>query len=687
VLFVLEFFTLIASVFSLTYALLNEACYNDYICFRNFMFGCFVCSVLLFILVLNHKQWFQKFVDMIQSCKVCCNIKLPVFIVSLFLSLGFIDFFLLSISAACESGNDDCDEPLLDPHAGNGEVRHITRTLTAVCAILFVLTVFAHWDHFSYICAHYAWVHAIFYCSIVGGLFLEIARWLVPPTVTGNKVWSWHTRHNFSEILDWIMLIILVLVTMFVWLSAIIVAFFTEIANESQEWGAYWATLIYCILALILGVSPLAPGSVSDAVGGYLLVKIYMHDSQGYNFSESIIIALAFVTVLHFVGSCLQYWIGKLKTVQAWANFSMPPDILAASDSVLLEANCITVGLVGQVFMDTFSGLNQGRMGMDFCTQFWSEYASLPTGYSWVAVGAVLSVQGAEGYEWATDAIPICLLMAATWQFVGSTFGGYKMLNANGDELFWKNKEKWETVQHFSREGVKVTREGWIKDCFCLNVTDEGIEKSLFDRIRPVHEDYMSKISSPNQSVKENKITQKIYNHDRSKLRKEHWEKLKSFYFEEKVPDDTKVQIRKEFEDYFLRYEPICDRTNQNAWRQGKLIGIFTLQHFLVSAAITLGMFSYLFIGKDIETEVAVQNGMKVLTDVGSFELSVFAGYNIIVLVYYHHSFVNSLKSGWNSILSVVFCKWCKTSQDQTMETTFRMRLDRKVFEKHVFDI
>jgi len=213
-------------------------------------------------------------------------------------------------------------------------------------------------------------VHSIFYCSIVGGVFLEVARCLVRPTDTDNVVWSWHTRHKSSEILDWIMLIVLGLVTMFVWLSAIIVALFTEMANESQEWGAYWATLIYCILALMLGVSPLAPGSVSDAVGGYLLVKIYMHESEGYNFSEALVIALVFVTVLHFVGSCLQYWIGKLKSVQAWANFSLPPDILAASDSVLLKANCFTVGLVGQVFMDTFSGLNQGRMGMDFCTQF-----------------------------------------------------------------------------------------------------------------------------------------------------------------------------------------------------------------------------------------------------------------------------------------------------------------------------
>jgi len=205
---------------------------------------------------------------------------------------------------------DNCDKPLLDPHQGNGEVRHITRTLTAVCAIIFVFTVLAHWDHFSYLCAHYPWMHAIFYCTIIGGVILEISRRLARPKKEDEEKWSewsWYKKHKTSKILDWIMLIVLALVTMFVWLSAIIVALFTEIANESWVLGAYGAGALYCILVLILGVSPLAPGSVADTVGGFLLVKIYMHDKQGLNFSEALLIAMAYVTGLHFIGSCLQY--------------------------------------------------------------------------------------------------------------------------------------------------------------------------------------------------------------------------------------------------------------------------------------------------------------------------------------------------------------------------------------------
>jgi len=278
--------------------------------------------------------------------------------------------------------------------------------------------------------------------------------------------------------------------------------------------------------------------------------------------------------------------------------------------------------------------------------------------------------------------------MAATWQFLGSTFGGYKLLRANKDECFWKNKEKWETVQHFSVEGARLTKEGWENDCYCLDATVEGIEESLFQKIRPVHEKYMEKILSPKQSVKENKITQKIYNYERWTLRKEHWKKLKSIYFQEKSHDASELQINQEYKEYFLTYEPICDRTDQNSWRQAKFIYTFTYQHFLVFAAIILGIYSYLVIGKDIETEAAVQHGLEVLKDVGSFQWLVFAVYNITVLVYYHKPLVNSLKSGWNSILSVIFCKWCTASQDQTMETTFSPTWDTtKVCKNDVLEL
>jgi len=682
-----ELFTFTACASSLIYSLAYGGCYNDYVCFRNLMFGSFVFGVFFIVLVLVHKGFFRALVEDILNREMCWNLKLPVLIISSFLLIGFSDFLLLSISAACEVGENNCNEPLLDPHAGNGEVRHITRTLTALCAILFALTVLAYWDHFSYICAHYAWVHAILYCTIIGGVFLEIARCLVRPKKKADTVdvvtlsWSWHSRHPTSEILDWIMLIVLVLVTMFVWLSAIIVALFTEIANWSHEWGVYWATAIYCILALICGITPLAPGSVADAVGGFLLVKIYMH--EGYNFFEAMIIASVFVTILHFLGSCLQYWIGKIQAVQAWANFALPSDILAASDSVLLEANCIMVGIVGQVFMDTFNGLNQGRMGMNFCTQFWSEYASLPTAFSWVATGAVLSVQGAKGYEWAADAIPISLLMAATWQFLGTTFGGWKLLNASKDEKFWKNKEKWETVQYFFKLGARATKKGWENDCFCLAKRGEGMERSLFDRIQSIHENYLDEVLCPEKSVIDCKIKQKRKNHERWTARNEHWQKLKCKYFEETLDEDGKLQTRKQYKHLYVTHESVDDNTDQNAWMREEFCSNCTYQLLLVIVAILLGMCSYLAIAKDIETEVAVQDGIKVLEGVGFFEWFIFAIYNLVVLGYYRKWFISSFKSGLSYIRSALLCECCKLFDNPNLETTFKPTWDNTGRDKN----
>jgi len=465
------------------------------------------------------------------------------------------------------------------------------------------------------------------------------------------------------------MLIVLGFVTMFVWLSAVIVALFTWMANESWVLGAYGAGGLYCILALILGVSPVAPGSVADTVGGFLLVKIYMHDRQGLDFFAAFCVALVYVTFLHFFGSCLQYFIGKVKSLKSWANFSMPPDILAASDSVLLDANCFTVGIVGQVFMDTFSGMNQGRMGMDFCTQFWSEYASLPTGYSWVAFGALLSVQGLSGYEWATQVLPICFLMAMTWQFVGTTLGSYKILRANKKDVFWKNKEKWETVQYFFKEGVKATKDGWKVDCFCLHEKGFsehgerlGMKECLFDKIKPKHKAYMEEILATNTTVKKHKVTQKKYNHDRSAARKEHWQKLMSMYFKKQ---DGILQTEKAYESFFVTFEPIPTK-NDNSWRKGKY------QWFLVLAAIILGIYSYMVIGRKVETEEAVQEGMKVLEDVGFLQWFAFAVYNLIVLVYYNRLLIKNIKSCYRAIVSFLFCAWCGVSDDPKVETTFK---------------
>jgi len=323
--------------------------------------------------------------------------------------------------------------------------------------------------------------------------------------------------------------------------------------------------------------------------------------------------------------------------------------------------------------MDTFSGLNQGRMNMEFCTQFWSEYASLPTAFSWVATGAVVSVQGESGYDWAADAIPICLLMAATWQFLGTTYGGYKLLKANTDEKFWKNKEKWETVQFFSKQGVKATKLGWQEDCFCLAKENMGI-KPLFDRIEPIHNEYIRKVLSKTvASVKSSKVEQKKYNWSRLKAREEHWALLDEKYFVEKKDEESKVRLRdnNELKEWFVTFSPPEDSKNQDLWMKTELFHKISLQMLFVVVAVVTGIYCYLSIAQNIETRVAVQEGLSVLNPVSGLNWCVFALYNIVLLIYYGSSFWGSISSGWHYTLSALRCTCFRASDNNSLETAF----------------
>jgi len=90
----------------------------------------------------------------------------------------------------------------------------------------------------------------------------------------------------------------------------------------------------------------------------------------------------------------------------------------------------------------------------------------------------------------------------------------------------------------------------------------------------------------------------------------------------------------------------------------------------LVLGATLLGLNSYLAIGREVETEAAVQEGMEVLKDVIIFQWLAFAAYNIIVLIYYHKSIINNIKSGWYFIRSILLCTWRRASNDD-LEATF----------------
>jgi len=92
--FVLELFTFTVCTACFIYSTAVGRCYNEYVCFRNCMFGSFVFGFFFFILVVVHNDLFQTLVEEILNQEICGKLKLQVIILASFLIIGFTDFFI-----------------------------------------------------------------------------------------------------------------------------------------------------------------------------------------------------------------------------------------------------------------------------------------------------------------------------------------------------------------------------------------------------------------------------------------------------------------------------------------------------------------------------------------------------------------------------------------------------------------
>jgi len=139
---------------------------------------------------------------------------------------------------------------------------------------------------------------------------------------------------------------------------------------------------------------------------------------------------------------------------------------------------------------------------------------------------------------------------------------------------------------------------------------------------------------------------------------------LETMYFKDK--HDGIQQVNEKWKHYFVTHKPLDDHVDQNSWRNG------AYQLFLVLLAYGLGIYSYLAIGRKVETDAAVQEGIEVLKDVIYFQWVAFALYNVIVLVYYQKSIIHNIKSWSNSIRSFLLCLWCRAPDNDDLEATFK---------------
>lgn len=634
-------------------AMIRDSCESN--CW-NFLFTAAWAFALGGIITeLNRQDAFHAFAKWLDSLNVYSVAGRNVFLI-LFLCISVLDFILLAVSNKCDPDDTDCDEPMLDPDANAGAVRIITRTLTTVAGLLSGLTVVAWWDLFSYYTASFHWFHSFLYCTVAGGVALEIARYLKPPPEDSKDnpySWSWHDYHPYSKIWDGMMVIICVIHTMFVLLQVFLLIGFSEISKASSDnFGVSVSIIVFSILGLLGGITPLMPGSVIDCTGGFLVPQVLVVKG-GYDLPAAFLITLGLITALHFVGSCLQYFMGKMKCVQNWSNFILPADMLAASDTVLKEANCIEVGLVGQVFMDTANGLNQGRMNMNFCTQFWSEYASMPSGIAWCAVGTSLSIPtlGTTKYDWASEAAPILILVALIWQVIASGYGANQLLSAGKKIQYFHSKTKWETVQHFYSEGYRGTKKGWDEDIFQV--------KNIWKKLQIVHDDYVEKsedLREKNLQLLE-RVAAKDYSLKMKEQTKELWATVERDLAERVSSGENELvlEVPKEEQEY------------ENLFYQAEGNMLY-FQAIIVWASLFLALASYYYVASEVETKNAVLERSDLLTKVKSEGWIAFCLYHLFLAIYYQREMWNQVK-GIKSTCESLFCAGCAV--DQTVETEF----------------
>lgn len=579
---------------------------------RYIIFGFFCCIFAYSFLLIDYYGRFGEVKNLLEHG---LNGKLPTYMVTLEALCIFYVFVSLQLT---------------DTHDPDGEIIKASEAynifeyiLSTICGILGIFICIAYWDHVSFYCAHNPAFLAFIYCSGLGYLAVQCARYVHPPIKTAHQ-WSWHAYHKANKIIEYMCYIIFVITIFLVLMGTILLALFTDLNNQMDSMNEWIVIFIFSLLAISLMITPLAPGSAVDMCGGYVLVNLFKDD---YVFLEAIAISFAIIVVLHFIGSCAQWFLGQLNCSQGWLNRELPPMMLAASDSTLQGAGCIKVGIVGQVFMDTANGLNQGRMNMPFCTQFWSEWSSIPCAASLVTLGACL---GSPENKTAMNAAPVVALLAAIWQLVAASWGVSKMADSMKTQEYWTSLEKWTIVQRFLRKGYKPTRLGWKADVYRLAVP-EGLYDSICSAIEKKNNE-----TSDISSFKENNILKlkykQLYEHYRSKHEEKFTQELLDTLVEQGMlvfdPDTVIPEDEVSFWD---------DANWTNVHECLPLPNLKGAVQFIIMVGMYIsGMIAYTYLA--VEMEEAVTDGWSSVQDKKYFQhaISSFIICCVLAIGYWH---------------------------------------------------
>jgi len=487
------------------------------------------------------------------------------------------------------------------------------------------------------------------YISILGGLVLVFARW-----IRRSKPGDWHHHPGTSIVLDGIHNVILLLFVFFVVVVGIGIPMFAEFCHSAKTLGTPLALTLFAILSMVIMLTPLAPGSIVDVCGGFVMIQILMQQER-LGFFISCLIAYFSVCILHLCGASAQGFIGMQPCVQAWGNASLPIPMLAASDAVLKDANWFRVGLIGSVFMDTATGLNQGRINMSFWTGFFSEWVCFLNAIPLVSVGATVAISANTSVNWTKMALPLLLLLASVWQAMGTSFGVNAMRSSMETTKYWKSREKWSLIQFFTRVGYTVTQLGWKNDVYQLSKSDQkvyykgGNELSLYSKISRAKMIYL-KHHDALRMEQERLARYQQYNDEITFIREEHI-------------NNIKVNLGSAVKADWLILKEINTKTiswfnrRENLNYKGAIIFFLNIC-FLVS---------FWRIYDNIEMQEAVIQGLKILGKISAYAWVSFGLFIFLEMVYHNLSILEGLQSMGSMFAWILSgCKF-----DERVETKF----------------
>ena len=180
-----------------------------------------------------------------------------------FLLIAFIDYLLIGLN----------EDALIDGLA----VVILIEALYYIALICFFCTFLAYWKSFSFHCSGKSWIHALLYLSIIGAVVIFVCRWLHPPPTNKSNhnnpnVTYWHKRHNTQAILSAVISILTLLFLFCVILGGIGICLFSEFATYTSQFGIEIAFISFVAISFLIMLTPLAPGSIIDACGGFIFI-------------------------------------------------------------------------------------------------------------------------------------------------------------------------------------------------------------------------------------------------------------------------------------------------------------------------------------------------------------------------------------------------------------------------------